>query len=402
LKSKLYLFVILAFCLLISHDLINRESNIGKSLLVFNYLLVAGLLINASLSLKNFRLKYIFYALFLIISLLSIRTDDFGTTFNFIFRVFLGLSFLFIGVHVSFHVALNKFFKLFIYTLILFPLYIVASNVLNFGESVYGEKGLINSGFLTGARLYFFSFMITLSPFFLKHVKKEKYFKYIKGFVIIISAIASMLFILLIFRRTAIIIFTLGLLIYSVKNLRKNLPAIFAFGAITITALIMNISLVTEAAERRGGADRLGVQNLENEKRYSELSLIYNRLEGDLSEFLFGTGNLFNDRGDYGGVSWSEQRRIHGDIAAFFYGTGLLGTTIYIIYLLAIFKLFLKSFSKESEYQFLKYFIPIVFAITSFTGGVYYFTYCAFMFFIIGYMIGSAKHSKIRLVNYSF
>ena len=208
--------------------------------------------------------------------------------------------------------------------------------------------------------------------------------------IISIIAIITIIILLTIFRRTALIIIVIGFSYYLYFSILKQKFRLVFFILISVSLIIvLSFDQINEAIEQRGGIERVNVTNIGNERRTLEMGLVINRISTESGELLFGTGNLFNDRGDYGSDGRSS-RRIHGDIPALLYGVGLIGTLSVIIFIgIIIFRLLITSV--PFHFKYFKYTIITVFILTLFTGGIYYLTYSSFIMFTCGYLYGRKR-----------
>jgi hypothetical protein len=277
-----------------------------------------------------------------------------------------------------------------------FLIYVVASNVLNFGETLY-EGGLIKVGFLGGARLYAFTLFIGFWPLTFTVLKLKSFEKILFIFTYVLSAIV----ILVLFRRTAILILFSTTIFFFILNFKRYFKLVLAGTLVGLITFFSVGSYITVGYEARGGSERLGAQNIQNEGRFREIVLVFNRIKKSPEELIFGTGNLFNDRGDYGDAYWGKSRRIHGDFSALLYGIGVLGLAGFLIYLFQLYVICLKN-KIDSKLRYLRLSVLFIFTFTLFTAGIYYYTYCAVFMFLIGYFSNPCLNYKPynRLIKY--
>jgi O-antigen ligase len=282
-------------------------------------------------------------------------------------------------------VSMEKVVRILVLMLILFSSYIILSNYFDLGSGVYEEYNVsFRSGALIADSLYTGSLLVLLLPFIYFYEKKQ----YVKNIYFVFSLLTIIL-ILLSLRRTAFLILIIGILIYMFFQ-RGKLKSIM-FTLIVVTALYVFSPLFSSIFESRlQSRERITmVENYENEGRYIETFLVWERILSfsSLRDSFFGI-DVYNTAYKYG---FNNPRELHVDINQIIFGTGLIGLLMYLLIYISMIKQISKINSKDYERNLLKTTITMFIIITilvSFIGGFFSITYRFFAFFIIGACLG--------------
>jgi hypothetical protein len=153
------------------------------------------------------------------------------------------------------------------------------------------------------------------------------------------------------------------------------------------------------------------IENIKNEGRYTETSLVVNMIvnSNKLTEFLFGK-EVFNSPGNYNNPI-SNKRQIHSDYNLLLHGTGIFGIVFYFVLQLSLLIWFyqlrrkLKLISVNDEIlTFLNYLFPAVFfmgLVIMISGGINSPLFNSIRYAILGSSIGymyklALEHFKIE------
>ena len=230
------------------------------------------------------------------------------------------------------------------FLLVVIPLYIVAANILHFGES-YSEE--FTTGFLITSRMYVLPIVVFLAMHYLLSKKVEGFtFRSIDIFFTLMS-----LGILIVnTRRTALGMVAFSFVIYPFFNHRVAGKMIL-FMVVVIGGLIAGYPFyekqLTAQMEKR---DRIqDLDTYEEEGRYLETLYIldYHYQHQNIGEVLFGI-RLF-DTYDFGVRYFGRDRPIHSDINMLFFSTGLMGLFMFAIFFIRYFLLGNRYIIRENK-----------------------------------------------------
>tara|TARA_B100000508_G_scaffold118450_1_gene98509 strand:+ start:18234 stop:19070 length:837 start_codon:yes stop_codon:yes gene_type:complete len=264
-------------------------------------------------------------------------------------------------------------------------------NVFNVGEAFY-DKG-IKVGYMNNNSMYTSLFVtITLIYFYSMNISKNRFAP--------ILFLSSAVIFLLILKRTLILILILAVIFYIMRNL--NIKKILAFG-ISSAVLLFVINNVfqdelNEAFESRSSRFSEDYKVTE-EGRFVENSMPFKHMKNNTIQYLFGTGEVFNDRPFYYRYMGAD-RELHNSFVRLFWNGGF---TLLLIFILFYIFLFMKLKSKYTRvkktniHKNIFYFILVMIGlrfISEFSSGLTYISYNALSYVLIGSAL-FLKPSKI-------
>jgi len=389
-------WVSVAFIYNVLLDFVNPEVKLQEILVLLQYFLMSIPIILIASKIRN---KYFFSTLFILLTymfFISLGSSDYLISYNHNLKVLFSSLFLVVGYYsINTYDDLKTIIKLLVLILFLFVIYILTVNVYNIGEYLYGDSGIIRTGYLSGARIYPYSIIVILIPLIASLFPKYDFHR-ISYFLL---SVISILLILLIARRTAVMIILLGYSLYLIlRPTMSNVVKLSALLLILVTVVFINYDSIRLAYELRG--ERItNIDLITTERRFQEYSAILSTIKQDPSTLLFGTGELFNNRGGYGEYHWRgwRERRIHSDYGILLHGGGVIALSFYVLFILCLFK---KARSLKTNSRLLKDLKVMLFSLivismfVSLSGGFYYVTYYSITMLLIGGIIRIIENNR--------
>lgn len=278
----------------------------------------------------------------------------------------------------------NKLFgliKLFPFLLILNYVYFLYCTYFNIGSSAY--KGQFLS---VGFQSYSSQFVFAIA--FISFLLFAKYFDKKKKLIFNIVNVVTIIFLLMIFRRTNFLIILIGIFLMTIlsNKTRKDIAKVVVLSIALGLFFINDIARIVE--DNLSVRQRITtVDNYTKEGRYIENMLVINSIKNSTIKTLFGTGELFNSRGKYGlntGDKWASIRPLHNDYSRLLFGTGSIGLLIYIIIVIKMFFYVKKKKSNFSELKIFGYFLITCLFLVGLSSGITDLYYRIILFLLIG------------------
>jgi len=219
------------------------------------------------------------------------------------------------------------------YSLWLMYIFIVASNIFEFGAVNYHDESIRFGESGVNISKNIFLMTIFSLPYITNATTKKQ--KLIRYSVIFISAVI----IILAVKRTVLVMAIISLLLFVYFNRRYIGKLIFISLAVSIPIVFVFQDKITERFEVRSNRFEISNANIEKEWRVIETNIVLNRFEqGTIKTKIFGD-ETFNEIEAY-----NLPLMFHNDFALLLGGTGLIGLVLYLIFL---FLLFIKYFKIE-------------------------------------------------------
>lgn len=364
---------------------------------VFSYLKGVVLLIPVGIYLfqnNRFRLDVISKTMLLFLSytfIISFFSSDLIGTFQSYVSIFTSM--------VLYLISFNTFSKwndinYFKFPLTIIPLLFIINLILysglGLGEAAYG--GILHFGNLHNNAIYTGVLILLVGTIFHKYIKYK--------FLNVILLFALLIILLVSLRRTAIILIFSGFFIYLLMaDFKQTIKLGFPIVLLLLLTFPYYSNFLITAIEARGQRATLE-QNIENEARFREITIISDRSFSfnNLNYSLFGKEYL-NSEGTYATASFRvrSDRVLHTDYARLLHGSGIIGLTLYFIILLAI---------GTKSYRHIKYFgvnnnISIVLSIlfmilllVTFSGSILSISFRSTNFIILGMFMGIADKTR--------
>lgn len=337
--------------LLVMHGFLgsSASANVIRGIVSFGllfYLLIPRFRINISTGLL---LVFMFYVLFLLLYRGVVNGEMFIGV-RWFSKVFISLLSFVVGYKLI--NSVESFNKLNRNTLILGYLlltYIFMSNIFDFGVNMYVSEeldvdfaGFIKTGLFGGNSMNALSYVLLLAPIIL-HTSDSR-----RKYIIMNRLMFVGLFIVLVLvmRRSAILIVILGYAFYLLKakefNFRINITAVFIVVLLSASIYLFIDSLISIIEIR--GSHVISGKAIESDTRTRELIYIFEKVynSGNISFLLFGesfnTVNVFR-LSTFG-------RSLHSDFSVLIYVTGHVGL---IIYLFFNFSIILNAYKKRKR-----------------------------------------------------
>jgi hypothetical protein len=225
---------------------------------------------------------------------------------------------------------LNRLSRVLIFSAIPIIVNFLFAQYFEIGSHAYIEDSIYYGGANIGVTNSL-TFVVLSTPLYFSLNTKLKTRKKLFVTVIILLSLLSIVFIL---KRSAILGLALGFTIYLFFSPQKG--RVINFLALISLIAFLTLPFYVEELERRIDA-RTGERNkIENEARYKEIFYVLEEFkEGNIKHKLFGT-EPFNSRQFFGPKHFRKDRMIHGDLSSFLYGTGLIGLIWYVLIFLSL------------------------------------------------------------------
>ena len=314
--------------------------------------------------------------------LLGGLSSNLEKTYNFLSKFLIPLFYFIIGFKISYQErSIIKLLEKSWIILFYFFVHLLLSNILGFGTSLY--RGGFNIGFFTLNGIYIPT-IVVLFVLFLNHKIKSPKIKKLNAFFAILTA----LFILLIFKRTFIIILALGLVFYILKDLKikKMIQTVLIMSIIFSMLYAFSSSFLKsfESRQSRFNSD----YSVTNEGRFLENIYIFNLLKKSNIKLAFGSGEVFNDADSIAKLRvFNDGREAHNSFIRILWNGGFLGLFVFILFYLKQGLIFYKAMKIKKIYKDYFYF-GLVFVgirfLNDFSSGITYLTFNAYSYFSIG------------------
>lgn len=335
-------------------------------------------------NIKSFKKSNLFVYVYFIIGFLLIM-GLFSTaiipTYNKILKFVTPLMFLPLGYNLikkkqDLHYFINKLYWLQTF----FILGIIYANLFNVGETFY--KDGIKVGFLSINSLYTVTFSWITLLFFINDLKLNKVIS-----VVILTA--TFIIILLILKRTLIILFALSLFLFLFQSIKLKrvvaYSAIFFIGSIIFQTYFSHyFERSVEARSSRFSED----YSVEQEGRFRENVLPFMHMQDNALMYIFGTGEVFNDR-PYHFRYLNSDRELHNSLVRIFWNGGFLLLFLFVAFYLNQIILIAAYWYKNKRSKlkpFLYFGMVFIFLrfVSEFSSGITYTSYNLMSYFIIG------------------
>lgn len=387
------------FLILISNTLFASfimQENSRSIIVLTNYIVVVVLMLfcilNYKISFNKINILIILLLSYFMI-LLFFSSDQF-ISFNYYVKFVLGMA-MFTLSYSAFKTK-EDIMKLFHASIIILTFgvgFFIITNMLGYGDSMYpGQfiyKGQSHNLIWT---MYSVATLVIFQMFFsnIRNIYKM--------YVMVLIALV-IITLLLIFKRTPLIIIFVGIILYFGLYKYKykvrffiGLMIIFIIGIsfypIWFDSLKQNIYT---------RYDRLqGLKSFEREGRYLENIAVIQYVSKNPLYIIFGSGEPFNSRHRYDAYSLllKYDRQIHNNYANLLWSGGVIGLTLYIIIFLLIIKKYLYFKKRSLKYSF-EYLLAlsglvlsIIYLVTGFSGGLTLIVYQSYILTCIGAFLG--------------
>lgn len=308
----------------------------------------------------------------------SSMVDSFNKTLKFI----MPLYFLIIGYKIYPNIeSIGRFVERLRIPLLVFVFFIIYFNIFQIGESFY-ENGF-KTGYMTLNAYYTICFA-WISILFFKEEKTN-----LDMFILVLVA----LIILIILKRTMILLLGISLVVYLFK--RANIKHVFILiitGLFIIPLSSVYFGEVIDQSFQSRSSRFQKEYSIENEGRFVENALPFIHMESNPLMYIFGTGEVFNDR-DYHIKYIGNDRELHNSFARLFWSGGLFLLISFLILYRKQFKHVkkLKSYNAMKKINTLLIF-TLIFILLRFvnemSSGLTYISFNMLCYLIVGGVIG--------------
>lgn len=309
-------------------------------------------------------------------------------TYNFILKFIVPIFYIFLGYN-----FLTKKSELFQFVsklwilLLYFLFYILLSNILGFGESLY-DGAIISVGYMNVNSSYVPVILILIILYLNKHVS-GRFNKKLN----VITAICVSLIIVLMLKRTLILIMVLGFVFYLMRNFNfyKSLKYSAIFSIIFLLIFPSFLTYFKGSLEARGSRFSQDYSILD-EGRFIENIVVYDYLVESPKYILFGTGEVFNDS-VYMYKYFGIDRNLHNSFIRIIWSSGLIGFFLFVFFYYKQFSLIrtgIGSIRYVDDFGDVIYFgliFVLIRFINEFSSGITYLSYNMISYFILGSII---------------
>jgi hypothetical protein len=281
--------------------------------------------------------------------------------------------------------------------LLFFVLNTVYVNIYDVGESFYKEG--ISVGYMTLNSIYTVFFVLIIFIFFQSKIK-------INNIVSSLLIIFTTIIFILLLKRTFIVLLIAAYFLLLIRKLSfKKIfyASILAAGTIVLINIYFSDVLVT-AVEGRSSRFSESYE-VTSEGRLTENLLPLKYMGNNPLMYLFGTGEVFNDRPYF--IKYIRlDRELHNSFARLFWSGGFMMIFLFLLLYYRQFSMILKSYrlSKSPDnYKFLFYFgLALIFLrfINEFSSGITYVSYNSLLYLLIGGVLAiSVKYGKAKSIS---
>lgn len=245
---------------------------------------------------------------------------------------------------------LKKLTQALFITGVLFALFIVLFMIIGIGENQYGGTDGFTAGAFKFSRIYTGSFFLIGLPMIAFYNRKN----FIKNLFPVLGLLTALILILST-RRTAIVLFLTGgiiFLFWFIDKLPKILLWTSAAALLLTAAFPLYDPILTSQLEKRQHVfiEQKGF-DLESETRYDEtLAAWTERLKSNETSIAFFGDNLFNSQGNYDeGIH--KDRPLHLDINIILHGAGITGLVLFGLFYFELLLTYFRSRFKPVSFS---------------------------------------------------
>ncbi|NVK66296.1 MAG: O-antigen ligase family protein [Flavobacteriales bacterium] len=318
------------------------------------------------------------------------------TSFNYLLKFGIPFFFYIIGYNL---ISSKELFNYFISKIWLFfgyfTIYIVIVNVFGIGEGIY--SGGLKAGYYSLNGLYVPTFSTLFFIFFYRRIQTRK--ERILG---LLFAIATITILVLLLKRTLILLVAIGLVFYLFKTISvKRIFQTIVLGVIFVLIGFYFREQLTESFDARSSRFS-GEYNVAEEGRFTEIIFLFDYMSNKPTSLIFGTGEVFNDRETVSRI-YGVDREAHNSYIRIFWSAGFVGLAIFLLLYFQQFKMARKGyryFKAQADFElshlffFVTLFICMRF-LNDFSSGITYLSYNAFSLIIIGGSFQILKNSFV-------
>lgn len=336
--------------------------------------------------------KFFYYIIALFIFYISLALTNSSEIFNSITNVFKFLTpFIFYPLTIEFlkRDRKNSFYlnESILISIFFLSIVLIISQVYKLGESPY----LDNFFYLGGMNIqivYTLAYAVIFLLYTYSFFAKKKY----KKIIFFLAVFFSTIFVVLIFRRVAIVSLISAFVFLLLSIYKFNFIKIFFVSSLISLAFnfffLKNIDISDLVQNRQKN-------EFKEEGRYLEFILISEDMKmNGFFNILLGN-EIFNSR-DYfkydGVLKMQKQDQLHTDVATLLHGSGILGLFFYLILFISMVKNAIKYASSK---QIIFPIFPLILSYTffSFSGQYYIFTSLTIFFVMLAFF-------KLHFSNY--
>lgn len=343
---------------------LNRTKNISPSpfttiiVLISLYTLVLCLFSSSMIDSLNKALKFLVPLFFLIIGYKIVRDEH----------------------------TIIVFVKQFRIVLFIFIFSMIYYNVFQIGESYYKEGFKI--GYMTLNAFYTIIFIWIAILFFQPN----------KPLLDIILLLISAFIVVIILKRTMIILLLAATFIYFIRHLNtKSIASLVVVAGVGFFVFNQYLSDVFEKSVESRSSRFEEEYSFENEGRIKEIILPFIHMEDNPVMYVFGTGEVFNDR-IYHIKYLRKERELHNSYIRLFWSGGIL----LVLFFLALFWKqasmiikhikFYRGHPRKINLLYFTFSILLLRFVNEVSSGITYLSFNMFCYFLIGGVIGYLAH----------
>jgi O-antigen ligase len=276
--------------------------------------------------------------------------------------------------------------------------YMIIVNIFNIGEPLY--KGGISKGFFSINGFYIPCFVCIFLIFNFRYLSPSK------KLITKIMFITSILIFFILLKRTLIALIAISLVLTLIRS-AKYVLIVSVIGIIAVTLFSGNIkTLLDNNSNIQGRGSRFTSEySITKEGRFTENVIIYNLLKKSMFQFVFGTGEVFNDA-KYISKYYAVEREAHNSFIRLLWNGGAIGLGLFLFFYFAqvngLFYYRKRNKNKDIKRLLLFgiYFVILRF-INDFSSGITYLAFNAYCYLLIGGVIrlGNFKERIIQRTN---
>jgi hypothetical protein len=282
---------------------------------------------------------------------------------------------------------------------VLFAGYTTLANIFQWGEIAYSGQNL-RLGFIGFESQFQLAIGLVLLPLIVRQYSSK-----VAKLVVYLLALAIALYLLMVFRRTNLIIIVagyVGILSFSPNRL-SSIRLLAIATLIAFATLPWYWDFISQNLEiRRSRFEDLSYYYLE-EGRAVEFQLVAETLSDSFTRLLFGTGELFNEAGRYGFQALDESnytRQLHTDYARLLFGGGLVAVFLYVAFFAVVLGKFCRAWFKSApgsstrEYASLGITLTALAIAIGFSSGITYISYRFLLVVLLGALLGLVRQAR--------
>lgn len=266
----------------------------------------------------------------------------------------------------------------------------IINNILNVGGYTYVDIGFDEGGLEANGNLL--TFVLLLAPLYL-HIQPKK----LKLITFYILFVAIFIMMLLMFRRTAIMVFFFGYSIFILNygQFRKSVKILILTAVVLVALFPLYGAGVLLKYEMRAEQGRFKIETLlESEARARETPAIWSEIFSfdNMRKSFFG-GEAFNSVGMYGGGSFGG-RMAHIDYNNILISNGIVGLLLYLNIYFQMYRSYRKAkkTAQNPNYRIYKAVFWVLFMsslLTSMSGMMYSITFRSIVFLYLGAILAT-------------